>query len=112
MSVNKVILIGNVGSDPAMHYPEKDKAVAVVSLATNSRYGDNVEVTDWHRILFYNEMARIVERYVVKGTKLYVEGRITYRNYTDKMGISRKITEIIAENMELLGRAQSATVGD
>lgn len=104
MSVNKVILIGNVGSEPTMHYPEKDKAIAIVSLATNLRKGDNVEVTDWHRILFYGEMARVVERYVSKGSKLYVEGRITYRNYTDKMGITRKVTEIIAENLELLGK--------
>ena len=104
MSVNKVILIGNVGSDPVMRYPARDKAIATVSLATNTSQG-NVEVTDWHRLVFFGQLAQVVERYVRKGTKLYVEGRIRYREYTDKMGISRQATEIIVENMELLGRS-------
>ncbi|MCM1377105.1 MAG: single-stranded DNA-binding protein [Clostridium sp.] len=104
MSVNKVILLGNVGSDPVIRYPEPDKAMASVSLATNQAQAGGVEVTDWHRLVFFGQLAKIVERYVRKGSKIYVEGRIKYREYKDKMGIDRKVTEIVVDNLELLGR--------
>lgn len=107
MSVNKVILLGNVGQDPSMRYPEPDKAIATFSLATNSHQG-NIEVTEWHRLAAYGAIARIVERYVRKGSKIYVEGHLKYREYKDKMGIDRQIAEIIIDNLELLGRPQSA----
>lgn len=107
MSVNKVILLGNVGQDPFMRYPEPDKAIAAFSLATNSHQGD-VEVTEWHRLVCFGPLAKIAERYIRKGSKIYVEGHLKYREYKDKMGIDRQVAEIIVDNLELLGRPQSA----
>ena len=104
MSVNKVILLGYVGSDPEVRYPEKDKTVAFLSLATNERGGNGVEITEWHRLVFFGETARIVERYVTKGTRLYVEGRLSTREYQDRMNITRKRTEIIVSFFEIVGR--------
>ncbi|MCM1005073.1 MAG: single-stranded DNA-binding protein [Prevotella sp.] len=103
MSVNKVILIGNVGNDPKMHYPEKSSAFAFFSLATNERIGQ-VERTEWHNIVLSGKGAEYAERYIRKGSKLYVEGKLRTRTYTDKMGVQRYITEIYADNFEILGR--------
>lgn len=103
MSVNKVILIGNVGSDPRMHYPEKDSAFAFFSLATNELIG-NAERTEWHNIVLTGKQAEYAERYIRKGTKLYLEGKLRTRAYNDKMGIQRHITEIYIDNFEILGR--------
>lgn len=108
MSVNKVILIGNVGADPEIRFPEPGRAIASVSLATSERRGSSMaEVTEWHSLVMYGNFASIAEKYIRKGTKLYVEGRISYREYEDKYKIRRKKTEIIVENMELLGRSQA-----
>lgn len=105
MSVNKVILLGNVGSDPEMRYPEKDKAIAFVSLATNDFYGNPpVETTEWHRLVMGGQNARLAEKYIRKGTRLYVEGRLRTREFEDKMKMRRRITEIIVDRVELLGR--------
>lgn len=104
MSVNKVILIGNVGGDPEVRYPEKDFPVAYFSMATNEHIGSN-EVTEWHNIVMTGEQARYAERYIRKGTKLYVEGSLRSRQYTDKFNINRKRTEIYAQTFEILGRA-------
>lgn len=109
MSVNKVILLGNVGGDPEVRYPEKGKPVAFLSLATNENGGKGVEITEWHRLVFFGEMAEIVERYVNKGTRLYVEGRLSTREYQDRMKITRKITEIIVSYFEIISRKQNAT---
>lgn len=103
MSVNKVILIGNAGSDPRMHYPEKDSAFAFFSLATNERIG-NAERTEWHNIVMVGKHAEYAERYIRKGSKLYLEGKLRTRSYNDKMGIQRNITEIYIDNFEILGR--------
>lgn len=106
MSVNKAILVGNVGSDPEIRYPEKDRCIAFVSLATNdynSKTG--METTEWHRLVMGGSNARLAENYIRKGTKLYVEGQIKSREYEDKLKIRRRITEIIVERVELLGRA-------
>lgn len=103
MSVNKVILLGNVGGDPEIRYPEKDFPVAYFSLATNELSGSN-EVTEWHNIVLTGEQARYAERYIRKGTKLYLEGCLRTRQYTDKFNISRKRTEIYAQTFEILGR--------
>lgn len=109
MSVNKVILLGYVGSDPEMRYPEKDKAIAFVSLATNDYYaGTGTEVTEWHRLVMGGQNAALAEKYIRKGTRLYVEGRIKSREYEDKLKIRRRITEIIVDRVELLGRKQEA----
>lgn len=108
MSVNKVILLGNVGSDPDMRYPEKERAIAFLSLATNERQpGSDVEVTEWHRLVMGGKNAQIAERYIRKGTRLYVEGKLKTREYEDKLKIRRRITEVIVEKLELLGRTNS-----
>ena len=106
--MNKVMLIGNVGLDPEVKYFDKDQAVAKVRLATTERgytlqNGTQVpDHTDWHDVLVYRKLAKIVEQYVHKGDKLFVEGRIRYRIYTDKQGMRQNVTEIMAENIELL----------
>lgn len=107
-AMNKVMLIGNVGQEPVVRYYEKDQAVAEIRLATTERgytlpNGTKVpDRTDWHNILFYRGLAKVVEKYVHKGDKLYVEGRIRYRSYTDKSGARQNVTDIYADNMELL----------
>lgn len=105
MSVNKVILLGNVGKDPELRYPEKDRPLAFVSLATNERPSPGgIEVTEWHNLVFHGELAVMVERYVRKGTQLYVEGKLSTREYTDRMNIARKRTEILVNFFEILAR--------
>ena len=102
------MLIGNVGMDPDVRYYEADQAVAQVRLATTERCytlpkGTQVpDRTDWHNLVFYRGLAKIVERYVHKGDKLYVEGRLRNRSYDDQKGQRHFITEIYVENMELL----------
>lgn len=107
MSVNKVILLGYVGSDPEIRYPEKDRPIAFLSLATNDHYANSdTEVTEWHRLVMGGNNARLAERYIRKGTRLYVEGRLRSREYEDKLKIRRRITEIIVDSVELLGRKE------
>lgn len=106
MSVNKVILLGNVGNNPEMSFPEAGSAIARFSLATSEPRGvDGREVTDWHKVVMIGEKARFAENYIRKGTKLYVEGRIKYRDWEDKYHIRHKITEIIVDNFEIIGRS-------
>ena len=106
--MNKVMLIGNVGKEPEVRYVEAGVAVARISLATTERgytlpNGTQVpDQTDWHVVLFWKRLAEIVEQYVHKGDKLYIEGRIRYRSYDDKQGKHHQVTEIWAENMEML----------
>lgn len=106
--MNKVMVIGNVGKEPDIRYYDNDQAVATFPLATTERgytlqNGTKVpDRTDWHNIVLYRGLAKVVERYVHKGDKLYIEGRIHYRSYDDKRGIKRTIAEIYADNMELL----------
>lgn len=106
--MNKVMLIGNVGQEPDVRYFEQDQAVAQVRLATTERgytlqNGTQVpDHTDWHNLVFYRQLAKIVERYVHKGDKLYVEGRIRYRMYDTQKGERRYVTEIYVDNMEML----------
>ena len=109
------MLIGNVGKDPDVRYYEADQAVAQVSLATTERgytlqNGTQVpDHTDWHTLVFYRKLAKIVEQYVHKGDKLYVEGRIRYRSYDDQRGVRKYVTEILVENMELLTPKSAAS---
>ena len=106
--MNKVMLIGNVGQEPEVRYYEADQAVAQVRLATTERgytlpNGTQVpDRTDWHNLVFYRGLAKIVERYVHKGDKIYVDGRLRYRSYDDQQGQKRFVSEIIVDNMELL----------
>jgi len=110
------MLIGNVGLDPEVRYYEADQAVAQVRLATTERgytlqNGTQVpERTDWHNLVFYRQLAKVVERYVHKGDKLYVEGRIRYRTYDTKKGERRSVTEVIVENMEMLTPKAQTTI--
>ncbi len=106
--MNKVMLIGNVGLEPEVRYVEAGVAVARVRLATTERgytlqNGTQVpDRTDWHTVLLWRKLAEVVEKYVHKGDKLYIEGRIRYTVYDDKQGQRRTATEIWADNMELL----------
>ena len=102
------MLIGNVGKEPVIHYYDRDQAMAMLTLATTERgytlqNGTQVpDRTEWHNIVLYRGLAKIVEKYVHKGDKLYIEGKIYSRSYDDKKGVRRYVTEIYAENMELL----------
>lgn len=109
MSVNKVILLGHVGADPEIRYPEPNKPIASLSLATNEPTSNGMGITEWHRLVFFGNMAEIVERYVRKGMQLYVEGKLSTREYQDKMKITRKRTEIIVNFFEIVSRNPAST---
>lgn len=108
MSVNKVILIGNVGQDPKVTYYDSGSCVAQASLATTEKgytlqNGTQIpDRTEWHNLIFRNKLAEVVDKYVHKGDKLYVEGKIRTRSYDDQSGIKRYVTEIFVDNMEML----------
>ena len=108
MSVNKAILVGNVGKDPEVRYLEGGTAVASFSLATSEVYknksGEKVTQTEWHNIVAWRHLAELAEKYIVKGRQLYIDGRITTRTWDDKDGNKRYTTEIIANSIQLLGR--------
>ena len=112
--MNKVMLIGNVGQDPVVRYYDADQAVAQIRLATTERgytlqNGTTVpDHTDWHNLVFYHKLAKIVEQYVHKGDKLYVEGKIRTRSYDDQTGAKRYVTEIFVDNMEMLSPKPAA----
>jgi len=117
MAVNKVLLIGNVGRDPEVRYINNETRVANFTLATTdrgftTRAGAVVpEKTEWHNIVLWRGLAEVAEKYVRKGSKVFIEGKITNRSYEDKTGIKRYITEILAENLELLDRRQNSQDG-
>ena len=106
-SVNKVNLVGNLGRDPEIRYLPSGDPVANVTIATSSKYksktGEMVEETEWHRVTFFGKLAEIVGQYLKKGRSVYVEGRIKTRKYTDKDGVEKYATDIIANEMQMLG---------
>jgi single-strand DNA-binding protein len=107
-SVNKVILVGNCGRDPEVRYAASGMAVATVSIATSSKRkdkasGEMIEETQWHRVTFYERLAEIAGEYLKKGGSVYIEGRLKYGKYTDKDGVERNTTDIVASEMQLLG---------
>ncbi|MBQ8225679.1 MAG: single-stranded DNA-binding protein [Bacteroides sp.] len=108
MSINKVILIGNVGQDPKVTYYDGGNCVAQLSLATTEKgytlqNGTQIpDRTEWHNLIFRNRLGEIVEKFVHKGDKLYVEGKIRTRSYDDQAGVKRYVTEIFVDNMEML----------
>ncbi len=106
-SVNKVILMGNLGRDPEVRYLPSGDPVANITIATSSRYksktGEMVEETEWHRVTFFGRLAEIASQYLKKGRPVYVEGRIKTNKYTDKNGVERFSTDVIASEMQLLG---------
>jgi len=106
-SVNKVILIGNLGRDPETRYSADGAAITNVSIATTRKYkdasGQQQEETEWHRVVFFSRLAEIAGEYLRKGRPVYVEGRLRTRKWTDKEGHEKYTTEIVAENMQMLG---------
>lgn len=109
MSVNKAILVGSVGRDPEVRV-SNDAKVATFTLATNERYkdrnGEYQTTTDWHTIVCWRATAEVVEKYVKKGMQLYVEGKIKTRSWEDQNGNKRYVTEIIADNVQMLGKKE------
>jgi single-strand DNA-binding protein len=108
MSVNKVILVGNLGRDPEMRHTQNGRAVVNFTLATNERWkdrdGQQQERTEWHRIVAWDRLAEICTEYLSKGRQIYLEGRLQTREWEDREGNKRYTTEITAINMQMLGR--------
>ena len=107
--INKVILIGNLGADPEVRYMPSGGAVTTISMATSEQWKDKEtgakqERTEWHRVVFFNRLAEIVGEYLKKGSKVYVEGSIRTRKWTDKSGNDRYTTEVVANEMQMLDR--------
>ena len=106
--VNKVIIVGNLGQEPDTRYMPSGSAVTNISVATNESYkdkttGEQVDRTEWHRVAFFNRLAEIAGEYLHKGSQVYVEGRLRPRKWQDKDGHDRYTTEIIADQMQMLG---------
>ncbi|MEX3784731.1 single-stranded DNA-binding protein [Paraburkholderia sp. BR14374] len=115
-SVNKVILVGNLGADPEVRYLPSGDAVANIRLATTDRYKDKAsgemkEATEWHRVAFFGRLAEIVAEYLKKGSSVYLEGRIRTRKWQAQDGTDRYSTEIVAEQMQMLGGRGGASMG-
>lgn len=108
MSVNKAILIGNVGKDPEVRYLENNLVVCKFPLATSETYrnksGEMITTTEWHNVVLWNRQAEVAEKFVTKGKQLYIEGKIRTRSYDDKDGNKKYITEIVADVMQFLGK--------
>jgi single-strand DNA-binding protein len=114
-SVNKVILVGNIGSDPEVRAMPTKGLVARVSLATNQVWNDKTtnerkERTEWHRVVFFDKRAETVSAYAKKGEKLYIEGSIRTNKWEDDQGVTRYTTEIICDNFQMLGRSNAPQV--
>src|SRR5690554_314449 len=109
--VNKVILIGNLGIDPEVRTLESGVKVCRLSLATSESYtnkeGNRVEQTEWHSVTLWRGLAEIAEKYLAKGNKVYIEGKLRTRSYKDKDGVEKYSTEIVADNMQMLGGSSS-----
>ncbi|RSE57657.1 single-stranded DNA-binding protein [Alcaligenes faecalis] len=115
-SVNKVILVGNLGRDPEVRYSAEGSAICNISIATTSQWkdrtsGERREETEWHRVVFYNRLAEIAGEYLRKGRPVYVEGRLRTRKWTGQDGQERFTTEIIAEQMQMLGGRDAGDMG-
>jgi len=112
MSVNKAILVGNVGKDPEVRHLEGGTSVARFTLATSESYknkaGEQVKNTEWHNIVAWRQLAELAEKYIRKGSQIYIEGKISNRQYDDKEGNKRYISEIVADNIRLLGRKEDS----
>lgn len=106
-SVNKAIIIGNLGKDPETRYTTGGDAVTNINVATTEKWkdksGEQQEKTEWHRIVFFGRVAEVVGEYTEKGSPIYVEGRIQTRKYTDKEGVEKYVTEIVGDRVQLLG---------
>ena len=114
--VNKVILVGNLGQKPEMRYTQTNTAVATLSIATSESWkdkdsGEQREKTEWHRVVFFGKLAEIAEQYLDKGSQLYIEGKLQTRKWQDKEGNDRYTTEILGNEMNMLGGRQSSDDG-
>jgi single-strand DNA-binding protein len=115
-SVNKVIIIGNLGRDPETRYMPSGDAVTSITVATTDKWkdkgsGEQKEATEWHRISFFGRLAEIAGQYLKKGSQVYVEGKLKTRKYTDKDGVEKYATDIVADTMQMLGSRQGAGGG-
>jgi single-strand DNA-binding protein len=110
--VNKVILVGNLGKDPQVKYLDNGIAVANFSIATTENYknkeGERVSQTEWHNIVLWRGLAEVAEKFLKKGASVYIEGKIKTRKWEDKEGVTRYSTEILADNMTMLGGKSSS----
>jgi single-strand DNA-binding protein len=116
-SVNKVIIVGNLGRDPEIRYMPSGDAIANIAVATSYKSkdrntGEQKELTEWHRISFFGRLAEIVGQYLKKGSSVYVEGRLQTRKYTDKDGVEKYSTEIVGDRMQLIGGTRESGGGD
>lgn len=107
-TINKVMLIGRLGADPQLRYTPSGRASATFNLATNAAWKDNdgnlQERTDWHRIVAWGKLAEVMGEWLKKGSSVYIEGRLQTRNYDDANGVRKYITEVVVNDMEMLGR--------
>ena len=115
-SVNKVILVGNLGKDPEVRYMPSGGAICNVTVATtrqwkNKESGEKMEETDWHRVVFFDRLAEIAGEYLKKGRSIYVEGRLRTRKWTDKEGKDQYTTEVVATEMQMLGSREGGGSG-
>ena len=115
-SVNKVIIVGNLGKDPEVRYLPSGSAMCSVTIATSRQWkdktsGERQEETEWHRVTFFDRLAEIAGEYLKKGRPVYVEGRLKTRKYTDKDGVEKYATDIIASDMQLLGSREGGAGG-
>jgi len=115
-SVNKVILVGNLGKDPEVRYMPSGSAICNITVATSRQWkdktsGERQEETEWHRVALFDRLAEIAGEYLKKGRPVYIEGRLKTRKYTDKDGVERYTTEIIAAEMQLLGSREGGGGG-
>lgn len=115
MSYNKVLLIGNAGRDPEVRHLESGTAVASFTLATTERFRDKSgmlqDQTEWHNIVCWRNLAELAEKYITKGTQLFIEGKIRTRSWNDQSGQKRYTTEIVADNIRLLGKKNDSGQG-
>ena len=113
--VNKVILLGNLGKDPEVRAIDNGRKVARFSLATTESYrnqqGERVENTEWHNVVFWGPVTEVIEKYLKKGNSVYIEGKISNRSYDDNDGVKKYVTEIVGQNLTLLGGKPSGENG-
>jgi single-strand DNA-binding protein len=113
-SVNKAIIVGNLGKDPEVRYTASGEAICNITVATSDTWkdkatGEKKEATEWHRLVFWGKLAEVVGEYLGKGSQIYVEGRNKTRKWTDKNGVDRYTTEIIVSEMQMLGKKEGGS---
>jgi single-strand DNA-binding protein len=116
MSLNKVMLIGNVGKDPEVRHLDSGVATTTITLATSETYtdktsGQRVTNTEWHNVVLWRQLAELAEKYIRKGSQIFVEGKIRTRSWDDRDGQKRYTTEVVADNVRLLGRREDSNAG-